>query len=196
MDDDPGAAALPEPSPESVRAAETTTAADADPNCDLDAIWTDLLEELQKRNIPTFSLVSTHAFPVAITSTELTIGVFVETFQKMIESKLEHIKAAIQAVQGKPMFVKVRIGGSSADGGGERKPAAASRPKQAKPAEPSANKSSEDQPAKQREANDNPTEAAVNTNLRRATLRESTAHVVQDAYKLFEGPGSRLITST
>jgi hypothetical protein len=32
--------------------------------------------------------------------------------------------------------------------------------------------------------------------LKRASLRNTTAHVVQEAYKLFEGPGSRLITSS
>jgi DNA polymerase III subunit gamma/tau len=167
---------------------------------DLDLIWQELLEELQKRNIPTYSLVSTHAFPVAISETELTIGVLVEHFQKMIESKLEHIKAAVQIVQGRALVVKVRIANQSKEGA-ERK-TVAGQAKQGKgterePSPPALGKegAAASPTAEPKGAIDNPAEPAVTNSLKGASLRNTTAHVVQEAYKLFEGPGSRLITS-
>jgi len=165
---------------------------------DLDGLWSDLLEELQKRNIPTFSLVSTHAFPLALSDSELTIGVLVETFQKMIEGKLEHIKAALTVVHGRSLAVKVRIGPQSKPPDPSRKPAKAASPN--RPEKPKADVSlgndeiDEDSSDAKRAEPQEATPAV--TNSLRTSLRNTTAHVVQEAYKLFEGPGSRLITST
>ena len=40
----------------------------------------------------------------------LTIGVFVENFQKMLENKIEHIKAAATACQAKPgLNIRVKL---------------------------------------------------------------------------------------
>jgi hypothetical protein len=165
----------------------------------LDELWSELLEELQKRNIPTYSLVSTHAFPLALTATELTIGVLVETFQKMIEGKLEHIKAALTVVHGRALVVKVRIGSHPKPPEAKPKPAkstGASRVEKPAPDISLGNDEEEEaeSPSSKR-AEPEQSEAAVSNTLR-ASLKNTTAHVVQEAYKLFEGPGSRLITSS
>jgi DNA polymerase III subunit gamma/tau len=171
---------------------EESVAADTD----LDALWSDLLEELQKRNIPTFSLVSTHAFPVALSAQELTVGVLVEHFQKMIESKIEHIKAALFVVHGRSLAVRVRIG-SQPKPEAPRKPAKAAtagRPEGPETTVP-LGKIKEAEAASAKGAEPEQAEAAV-TNSLRASLKNTTVHMVGEAYKLFEGPGSRLITST
>jgi DNA polymerase III subunit gamma/tau len=163
---------------------------------DLDALWSDLLEELQKRNIPTFSLVSTHAFPVALSAQELTVGVLVEHFQKMIESKIEHIKAALAAVHGRSLAVRVRIG-SQPKPEVPRKPAKAATAGRPEGPETTASlgKTKDAETASLKGAEPEQAEPAV-TNSLRTSLKNTTVHMVGEAYKLFEGPGSRLITST
>jgi len=79
-------------------------------NENIDLVWQNILSELQRRHLPTFSLVSTHAFPIEISDKTLTVGVFVENFQKMIENKVEYIKtAAIACNFDQNLRVVVRV---------------------------------------------------------------------------------------
>ena len=75
----------------------------------LEETWSGILEELQRRSLPTYSLVYAHAFPLRLEDDSLTIGVRVENFQKMIEGKAEHIKGAGLTVVGRPLSVKVKV---------------------------------------------------------------------------------------
>jgi DNA polymerase-3 subunit gamma/tau len=76
---------------------------------DLDQFWSQLLEQLQKVNIPAYSVLSEHAFPVGLTAKDCTIGVLTEHFQNTVERRIEKIKIACEAVLGRSVMMKVRI---------------------------------------------------------------------------------------
>src|SRR5262249_3399739 len=76
---------------------------------DIDEFWSNLLDELKARHIPTFSLVSSHAFPISLEADTFSMGVMVETFQKMIENKADHVKGACQALLSRPVHVRVKV---------------------------------------------------------------------------------------
>lgn len=78
-------------------------------NSDIDYIWQQILDELQRRHVPTFSLASTHAFPLNFSNKEINIGVMKENFQKMLEGKVNHLKVATQAITGLDLIVKIRV---------------------------------------------------------------------------------------
>ena len=75
----------------------------------LDELWSDLKDELQRRHLPTFSIVQTHAFPLNFEKDDLTIGVRKDTFQKMLENKSEHIKAAFTALTGRLITLRIKV---------------------------------------------------------------------------------------
>jgi len=181
---------------------------------DLETLWSELLDELKKRNIPTFSLVSTHAFPLSVSEAELTIGVVVEHFQKMIEAKLDHIMASLEAVCDKQLRVRVKLRtapmteeGSKARGAGKSVQTSHGDQDQTKTTKESSLKISAEQAShmigvsthssqlNQADGDKTATSAdLVSESQARNSLTKSAAHImVQEAYKLFEGPGSRLI---
>lgn len=167
---------------------------------DLDEFWSQLLDELQKRHLPTFSLVSTHAVPVALLNDELTIGVMVENFQKMIEGKVDHVQAAAIAVTGKNLKVKVRIVDQSKPNQ-KAKHKKSSDGKEAAKQEEVAKRSNNEleinqnsTPEKASELSEAKTPVAAHNHAERAE-GQGVSHLIQDAYRLFEGPGSRLITA-
>jgi len=71
--------------------------------------WSNLLEELHSRSIPTYSLVSQFGFPLALREDELVISVSREHFQKTIENKADQIKSAAKKITGRDLFIKVKI---------------------------------------------------------------------------------------
>jgi DNA polymerase-3 subunit gamma/tau len=180
---------------------------------ELDELWSNLLAELQKRSIPTFSLVSTHAFPLSLTDKELTAGVLVEHFQKMIEAKIDHIKAAVEIAAGKPLHIKIRIKAPTET----KKEPAKEKKKEVSSPEPS-RMSVEAAPvdAVPTNASNGLVTNGLDVNrvlletastapapgpitvksISPSSLAKSASSVIQEAYKLFEGPGSRLITSS
>jgi DNA polymerase III subunit gamma/tau len=183
-------------------------------NVELETLWSELLDELKKRNIPTFSLVSTHAFPLSISEAELTIGVLVEHFQKMIEAKLDHIKASLEAVCDKRLHVRVKLRSvpmtgevPKARGSGKSEGSVRADQDQTKTTKESPSKISGEQasymigasaqPSKlNQEDNNKPAASAdlVSESQTRDPLTRSAAQtILQEAYKLFEGPGSRVI---
>ncbi len=148
----------------------------------IDIVWQNILTELQRRHLPTFSLVSTHAFPIDLSGNTLNIGVFVDSFQKMIESKIEHIKAAAIACNlSKEVNVRVRV-----EENGQRPAAVKKNAEQAQG------------------IGNSPTNLtlpvnnqAQNSSPKLATIPEKESRTgqtaVKEAYRLFEGPGSRYI---
>lgn len=191
-----------QPQKESATTQAATATINESANEELDSLWSELLDELQKRHLPTFSLVSTHAFPLALVEDELTVGVLVENFQKMIENKIEHLKAASQTVIGKPLRIRVKTvdqstpppsgkshSGQSKDGKGQTKEQGA--PKQARSNSQAEESLAIQQEAPENEAKGNKPAAKIGEN----SHGQAISHLVKDAYGLFEGPGSRLITA-
>ncbi|MDR3614904.1 MAG: DNA polymerase III subunit gamma/tau [Candidatus Obscuribacterales bacterium] len=207
----------------------------------LDEFWQDLKDELQKRHMPTFAIVQTHAFILAFEKSDIVIGVRKENFQKMLEAKAEHIKTAGKALLGRTVTTRIKVvadpgpGAGPASGAGSRAPAPSSpRPANARehqsspgssedPERAKANQSSFDSdnsnrnPAAQDERPRTPAQPASALNSARpgapapsgekrppdanAPSRVTTrndelppeGNLLKEAYKLFEGPGSRLI---
>ncbi len=162
-------------------------------NLEIETIWQKILAELQRRHLPTFSLVSTHAFPVSLTNNTLTIGVSVENFQKMIENKIEHIKVAATACQlDSNLHVSVKV---IAQPTGNQ--AARTETKTGEASLAKLNQETKEQTptsVARRLVNFSSKEegsAAQNTENSASERQNQTA--VQEAYRLFEGPGSRFI---
>jgi DNA polymerase III subunit gamma/tau len=101
---------------------------------ELDEIWSDITDALQGRHLPTYSILSTCAFPISFDKekNDLVIGVRKDHFLKMIENKAEHIKGAYASISGKTITVRVKVVGEDPPGGGPgTKPAPRSAPRTA-----------------------------------------------------------------
>lgn len=192
------ASAPPAPPPAPVAAQE----GDA-PMHMVDEFWSNLLEELQAKSIPTFSLVSQFGFPMALRDDEFVIGCMKDNHQKMLENKAEHIKVAAKRLLGKELFIKVKV---QAGGAREGAPRPAPQPKREAPAPSNGGGQAQPQPASagigDDESEPEPALADVATlstqpeerKKREIPLPESgEAIMVKEAYRLFEGPGSRQI---
>jgi len=152
-------------------------------SADLDTLWQNILIQLQRRHLPTFSLVSTHAFPVSLTGEALTIGVFVENFQKMLENKIEHIKAAVTECQPNPRLkINVKLVNNN----------------DTNPKPDQSTKAVEDGEAvdygQENKSRSSTSAAHVVPRPSKDEITSRTA--VKEAYRLFEGPGSRFIAPT
>ena len=97
---------------------ERADTAEALPVSRLEEFWSELIEDLDKRHLPTFSLLSVHGNPISLSSDELIIGAVKDNFQKMLETKIPFIKTACQSILGKELHVKIKVIGE-----GEGKPA-------------------------------------------------------------------------
>jgi hypothetical protein len=191
---------------------------------DLDEFWSDVKDALQKRHIPTFSVVSVHAFPISFEPENDTfiLGVRPE-LQKTLENKLEHVKAACAAVLNRTINVRVKVmtdtgqpataskKGPAAAAGTQRKVnPSPSQPAPSRPKEPSqssspvgAEDSSEDErrnslPSLKNDAQPRPDTRPqpASPNKRDLPSKEDEEYdpfMINEAYKLFQGPGSRLI---
>ena len=154
------------------------------PNINIDIAWQNILAELQRRHIPTFSLVSTHAFPIEITENALTVGVFVENFQKMIENKIDYIKAAAFACdfnENLRVMVRVQTDGQNSSTGLKKKEI-----------NELASALTASMPSVSSNANDEGRVLARAVSLD-ANDEKQEHRGVKEAYRLFEGPGSRYI---
>ncbi|MBK7839567.1 MAG: hypothetical protein IPJ49_18230 [Candidatus Obscuribacter sp.] len=165
-------------------------------------------------------MVSQFGFPLALRDNELVIGVLKETFQKTLEGKADHIKAASKRILGKELFIKVKVQT------GEIKPHVSpkSSPPQAREAAQSAPdfEQARPQPTPREpvsapssisdydEDDSEPEPAAAVANLNSQSPEPRPKRVdgkasnipppetgeqmmVKEAYRLFEGPGSRSI---
>lgn len=218
------AADLPEPVQKTAAGADVQQPAGED----LDYVWSEALEELQRRHLPAFSLVSTQAFPLSITEDEICLGATTESWQKILESKASHFQGAVQSVLGRQLRVRIKVvareisqgksrprdraatssaarSGSlanaddadDADSQASMEPARAGSPAGAgqdlnghTPVTAAENPAGENGARREKRAMpavSSPSRAMV------AASHGNESTIVREAYKLFEGPGSRLI---
>ena len=180
-------------------------------NSDLDYTWQQILDELQRRHLPTFSLASTQAFPLGISSVELTVGVLKDNLQKMMETKAEHLRVACLQVTGLNLAVKIRVSEQTTPAPSARKSVAATRAPQSRDESgqqnssqnysqnsSSANNSASSytdaqEPSAQQDRGRAELEPNENESNNQRSGDEVDTTMVKEAYKLFEGPGSRRI---
>lgn len=169
---------------------------------DLDILWDKVLDALQKRNIPAYSVVNMHAFPVAQENDVLTLGVKA-MFQKTIESKSHHLSQAFKDITGNTITIRVKV---MEDG---QKPA----PRKDPPQSPAQNTASAPAPITEHRPQQEQTQTSVSVREEDSGHEEEDEHPTnnssslesdegeasgsqsaKEAYKLFEGPGSRFIS--
>jgi len=151
---------------------------------ELDRIWSDMLDQLQRKHIPTFSVASMHAFPISLAQTELVIGVPNETLQRTLEGKASHIKNVTAQVIGREVHVKFRVVAR------EVAPVPAKKP--SRPVETPVSQAAAGDDDDYRD--DEPSQPAAPMMAQSSLPVEPVANdgtIIKEAYRLFEGPGSR-----
>ncbi|MGH9549650.1 MAG: hypothetical protein ACRD3W_09750, partial [Terriglobales bacterium] len=205
-------------SPPSAAAESSEAKADANfgERLELEELWSTMLEELQKRHAPAFSLVSMYGFPLSFEKDDLVVGLTAENLQKTLENKTEQIKAACTAVLGREISVRVKlVGNANSQQSGARSPAR-QKDKKSSPAEQSADEPERapqrssaaiavmdprvPAPAKPAPDAANPPEADQGASEKTVPAakpepKSDEAHaLLNEARKLFDGPGSRFIS--
>lgn len=203
--------------PEKIELTPELEAAAPQVSADLDELWSDLLDTIHKRSIPTYSLVKMHANPLSIENNQLTLGVMKEFFQKSIEGKTEHIEQAYKTLTGEEIVVKVKVVQEAQspvkkpDGGSRPKPRPRPQsPEQSPESSPeysSAPKLQEKSPArvnivaKEDDSEEQNGNGATSSSQNHGEVKteqiieepREDSSLIKEAYRLFEGPGSRLI---
>ncbi len=105
-DDDYDGESQPSPAPSSSGELAVPVRSEA-----IDEFWSNLMDYLQQKSIPTFSIFNQHGFALSLKEDEFVIGVRKEHFVSMLERKVDQIKIAIKTLTGKEMFVKVKVMG-------------------------------------------------------------------------------------
>lgn len=164
---------------------------------EIDEVWSALLDHLQERHTPTYSLLQSMCTPLTLTRDELVIGVK-EMLLKSLEAKIEHIKASAQAATGRDLLVKIKpITGTPEPKPRPKAPTAGispgkpeARTTEAERSDGSAQSSAANNAAPRTQNKHTPLSSAQPT---KAPLPEPTEKgtLVKEAYRLFEGPGSR-----
>jgi hypothetical protein len=172
---------------------------------DLDILWDRVLDALQKRNIPAYSVVNMHAFPLNHENDVLYLGVPKEFFQKTIESKTHHISQAFKDITGDTITVKVKVVDESHRSQSVKNPAPKPAPQAPAPrvqeTQSVSEPDSEDDRAKP-QLTETQTNSAPNTGTKAPSeislmvleTDGTASQNAKEAYKLFEGPGSRFIS--
>ena len=181
----------------------------------LDEFWQDLKDAVQKKSIPTNGQLQAYAFILSFEASEVVIGVRKEMYQRMIEAKAPLIKTAAKELLNREVNVRVKVV-EDHEPAAKAPVAASSRPAarepqsqanaqedyerakatQSKPSTDNQNLNSQPQAERPRPAAQ-PT-AALNAPSRVVTSAGThidlpEQNLLKEAYKLFEGPGSRLI---
>lgn len=102
-------AAIPQTQIEVADEEVTSVREPASDSLDLDYTWDQILEYLESHHKPTHSLLSLHACCLALTSKDITVGLFSDNLQKLVENKVSHIKAAAEAILTRPVAVKIKV---------------------------------------------------------------------------------------
>ena len=176
---------------------------------EVDRVWSVVIDELQRRNLPAYAVVTQHAFPIALTEKEFVIGVK-EAMLKSVEGKAEHIKAACTTATGKPLHVRFKPTASAPSPPPVQ--AASARPAMREERTPAPVASGapgpgddydDPDPAPRVKLDDvspapaSETAQAAGTNPDQPRAANAAAPpkdtILKEAYKLFEGPGSRQI---
>lgn len=171
---------------------------------DMEADWSRILDELHRINIPTHGLFNSRvAFLIDLNDREITFGVKNPGLQKTLEAKAPHLKGACKAVTGRDLEIRVKV---SADA----RPVVASTASTRRPPPPSgpsggesnhqgsggsggAGGSGYNSPPPRNDAPVTVGGGGVIDNLDGGGKAEFDNGAVKEAYKLFEGPGSRRI---
>jgi hypothetical protein len=153
--------------------------------------------------LPTYSLTSTHAFPLRVSAGEFSIGVMKENFQKMLETKADHLRTATQVVAGCDLAIRIRVAEGQAPAPKVAAPARTAAPSrqeeshdypEARSAQSGAAPGLPDRSASQANSAEPQTSSAGSSNPAEPNSEEKLdSSTVKEAYKLFEGPGSRRI---
>ncbi|MBY0356745.1 MAG: DNA polymerase III subunit gamma/tau [Candidatus Obscuribacterales bacterium] len=177
--------AEPEPVVETVAAPVRATGNDTD----IEYLWSQILDELQRRHLPTYSLASTHAFPLNLAGDELVLGVLKENFQKMLEQKIEYLKAAAQVVASNAINIRVKVAAESAPAKAERPAANLASASLLKPAAVAPAST----PTPERSGSEPVSRVIEPLPVGQTNNEEVDSTLLKEAYKLFDGPGSRRI---
>lgn len=171
---------------------------------DMEADWSRILDELHRINIPTHGLFNSHvAFLIDLNEREITFGVKNPGLQKTLEAKANHLKGACKAVTGRDLEIRVKVST-------EPRPvvATASTRRPPPPSGPPGGESNHqgsggggggaggggyNSPQQRNEAPVTVGGGGVIDNLDGGGKAEFDNGAVKEAYKLFEGPGSRRI---
>ena len=181
---------------------DTSAPAESVEYTEIDEVWHAILDALQERHKPTYSLLQSMCTPLTLTRDELVIGVK-EMLQKTLEGKIDHIKAAAAAT-GRDLQVKIKpVTGAQEVKQKPRAPSTGGAPgKPEHRAEPAERSSASAQAAHGSAVAAAPRENAKQAREHvplsaaqpaKAPLAEpqEKGTLVKEAYKLFEGPGSR-----
>jgi len=187
---------------------EETPASRSAAATEIEELWSDLLDCLHKTSIPAYSLVSMHAFPVSLENDQLTLGVNKEFFQKSIEGKSQHLISAYRSLTGKEIAIKVKVTTEAAPS--KKKPDLRDDERPARAPAPVGGVSTTESVTAER-ATERATATVERATVERASAvreeepvqpREPVRHIpepetgssiIKEAYRIFEGPGSRLI---
>lgn len=187
---------------------EETPASRSAAATEIEELWSDLLDCLHKTSIPAYSLVSMHAFPVSLENDQLTLGVNKEFFQKSIEGKSQHLISAYRSLTGKEIAIKVKVTTEAAPS--KKKPDLRDDERPARAPAPVGGVSTTESVTAER-ATERATATVERATVERASAvreeepvqpREPARHIpepetgssiIKEAYRIFEGPGSRLI---
>jgi DNA polymerase III subunit gamma/tau len=188
---------------------------------EVDRVWSITMEELHRRNLPASSLFTQAAFPLSLNERDFVIGVN-PVFLKNLEMKLDHFKHALHAATQKQLNVKLQATTTQPAPAAAAKPKPAQREERTPPPAPvsaggfggseTGGDDDYEEPdlAPRHKLDELPAPAAAAapnlTAEERAKLRAEKAKdevpddpvkakqtIVKEAYKLFEGPGSRQI---
>jgi DNA polymerase-3 subunit gamma/tau len=143
--------------------------------------WSKLLSTLEEQHRPTWSLVSTHAFPIKVSERELIIGVANPQFQKMIEAKADHVRTAATAIIGSSPILHVRISENSFVQTTDSTAAS------------SGSTNSESNTSETIDAGTDAMDSSATARKRGSAPSQDSSSTLKEAYRLFEGPGSRQI---
>lgn len=172
---------------------------------DLEQFWSRLLEEVP----PSIQgILSNYPFPLSLEQNELVIGVTNDMWKNHVEKRVEPIKAACSRVLGQSIKVRVKVvaaaplrkAGRDSSGGSTLSGLASGHKDEAEEPEPAtrtANRSRlepGDDPEPDGTARVMSGRAAATASERGQNGSTSGSTTVREAYKLFEGPGSRLIS--
>lgn len=184
---------------------------------EMESFWSELLDEVQRLSPPTYGTLAVYPFPLELTDKTFTIGVPNSMWQQNVERKLDKIQSICQKIAGNSLQVRVKIIESKPTPQKPKsKPAvvAARTNVQQEHHKPLDSDDVEPEPAvagdqvnlnleeryTSEDENKEPVRAAATKLVKSAagmpvseTASSLTGTSIQEVYKLFEGPGSRLI---
>ncbi len=140
--------------------------------------WSNLLTELQKRHLPTYSLILSNASLISISELDLTIGVTSPTFQKMLESKQQYITDASNNILGRKLSLKIKI---------------QDKKKSHSPSDNEVSVQTKASKLNVSQVNNTSEESCENSSFKQPLTGDENTDLIKQAYNLFEGPGSKLI---